>query len=160
MTRNDRRLRRKKPLGIGVFFVFLLVLFNILGLLATIFVATPLGKMFLFDVEGGIRGTLNSYIVPRVQTWLLDAFNLSHTVFGMGEVQTAYVYLAALFEALMLAGLFFYFPFFVMGHNRIVNKKGASSSSSPVTRSAERSWTSWTNRSTSPSSPSSRKERF
>ena len=124
MTRNDRRLRRKKPLGIGVFFVFLLVLFNILGLLATIFVATPLGKMFLFDVEGGIRGTLNSYIVPRVQTWLLDAFNLSHTVFGMGEVQTAYVYLAALFEALMLAGLFFYFPFFVMGHNRIVNKKG------------------------------------
>lgn len=124
MTRNDRRLRRKKPLGIGVFFVFLLVLLNIIGLLAAIVVATPLGDLFLFNAESGFLADMNGYVVPRVQTWLLDAFNMSHSVFGLGETQTAYVYLVALYEAFMLASLFFFFPFFVIGHNRIVNKKG------------------------------------
>ncbi len=128
MTRPEtRRASRKKPLGIGVIFVIILFLLNLIGLAAVVasFV-TPVSKMVQEALAGvTFRGApILDRLVEYVTRYLCNPYDRYIVIQDFGAVQSAMIYLSVFYEIMMAFLLFLYFPFAVMGHNRIVNKKG------------------------------------
>ncbi len=128
MTRPEtRRASRKKPLGIGVIFVIILFLLNLIGLAAVVVsFVTPVNELVQEALaEVNFRGApILDRLVEYVTRYICVPYDRFLPIQDFSPVQSAMMYLSVYYEVMMAILLFLYFPFAVLGHNRMVNKKG------------------------------------
>lgn len=126
MTRPEtRRASRKKPLGIGILFTIILFLLNLIGLVAVIVsFVNPIYNFFIeLPFVASHTNFLQNTIVRWAQNLIATPYSLPFPFNQVSATQSAFMYFSAFYEVGMVLLLFLYFPFAVIGHNRIVNKK-------------------------------------